>query len=157
MADSRLEDITPARAAELVDDMIPSRRPSVHRIQENARLMQAGQWNPAEGIVLDEATGRMISGQHVARAIELAGVTVTVWVFRMTGTVMDLREPGALERPDYQAEADPHGGYRGGGQVIGRSLGGVPGWPLPPAPRRRRWPRRRHRPGGSAWPWGNGS
>lgn len=74
------EDITPARAAELLRSDVPKRAVSERHMRGLARDMLAGRWKATpQGIILDHQ-GRLIDGWHRMSAINFTKMTLRVWV-----------------------------------------------------------------------------
>src|SRR5260370_26326764 len=74
------EDITPARASELLRTVAQNRRLSEPLAQQYARDMSAGRWHRSpQGISID-TDGLLRDGQHRLRAVQIAQITVPLWV-----------------------------------------------------------------------------
>jgi hypothetical protein len=75
------EDITPQRAADLLDSAIPSRLADVRVVSGLEEEIRAGTLSEGDArIFISGADGRLISGRRVLHAVVSTGITVTMTV-----------------------------------------------------------------------------
>src|SRR6266536_433774 len=78
--ESYWEDITPARAAELLRTSKLNRSLNQNWVATLSRDMRSGHWvETPQGLVLDEQ-GNLLDGQHRLNAVRRADMTVRFWV-----------------------------------------------------------------------------
>jgi hypothetical protein len=71
-----LEMITPDMAADLLAVNVSNRNVRQRRVDQYARDMQVGRWQPTGEPITISDTGKLLNGQHRLMAVVQAGVTV---------------------------------------------------------------------------------
>lgn len=102
-----IETITPARAAELLDNNTQNRIISPRAISRYARAMKSGRWDLNGESIQIAADGRLLNGQHRLLACIEAGVPFqTVLVTGLTSDVQDTMDTGRSRGPAGQLQID---------------------------------------------------